>query len=37
MIWSILYSPYDVAALVIMIAGLGIQVLRDRAGHRDRG
>jgi len=31
MIWKILYSPYDVGALVIMIVALAIHAAADRA------
>lgn len=30
MLWKILYSPYDVGALIIMIVGLGIHLVLER-------
>lgn len=34
MLWKILYSPYDVGALIIMIVGLTAHALKDLARRR---
>ena len=34
MIWKILYSPYDLAGLVVMLIGLAIHVVLD---YRQKG